>query len=188
MKIIITERQYKMLLESKEEYGNAVKNLIHKIWQNEIDSTGEINLDIDIAKYLNYTPKGDQPTIHEMYRDFLGGWDKMVEKSYELMDRTFDTNDYDFRGGYDFRFTVKGNNEYEEDNGVYIDCPIESDGKMTWLGGDLETHLLSELEEKSDLWWEIESEIRSLIEDILYVEVTKKTGIMVDVNMLWIKE
>ena len=49
-------------------------------------------------------------------------------------------------------------------------------------------HLLSELEENEDLWWEIESEIRSLIEEILYVEVTKKTGIMVDVNMLWVKE
>jgi hypothetical protein len=59
---------------------------------------------------------------------------------------------------------------------------------MTWLGGDLETHLLSKLEEKSDLWWEVESEIRLLIEDILYKEVTKKTGILVEVNMCWIKE
>jgi hypothetical protein len=123
-----------------------------------------------------------------MYRDFLGGWDKMIEKSYELMDRTFDTMDYDFSGGYDFRFTVQGNNDYEEDNSTYVDCPIESDGKMTWLGGDLETHLLSKLEEKSDLWWEVESEIRSLIEEILYLEVTKKTGILVEVNMCWIKE
>ena len=187
MKIIITERQYRMILESKEEYGSAVKNLIHKIWQNEIDSTGEINLDIDIAKYLNYKPKGDQPTIHEMYRDFLGGWDKMVEKSYELMDRTFDTNDYDFSGGYDFRFTVQGSNDYEEDNLTYVDCTIESDGKVT-LMTDGETHLLGKLEENLVMWWEIESEIRSLIEEILYVEVTKKTGIMVDVNMCWIKE
>ena len=48
--------------------------------------------------------------------------------------------------------------------------------------------LLSKIEENPDLWWEVESEIRSLIEDILYKEVTKKTGILIEVNMLWIKE
>jgi hypothetical protein len=184
MKIIITESQYKYLNESYSE-EERVKKVFFKIWQNELDSTGEIDFDPKIANYINYKPIG---RVHEMYRDFLGGWDNMVEKSYELMDRTFDTMDYDFRGGYDFRFAVQGNNDYEEDNSTYVDCPIESDGKMTWLGGDLETHLLSKLEEKSDLWWEVESEIRSLIEDILYLEVTKKTGILVEVNMCWIKE
>jgi hypothetical protein len=184
MKIIITESQYKYLNESYSE-EERVKKVFFKIWQNELDSTGEIDFDPKIANYINYKPIG---RVHEMYRDFLGGWDNMVEKSYELMDRTFDTMDYDFRGGYDFRFAVQGNNDYEEDNSTYVDCPIESDGKMTWLGGDLETHLLSKLEEKSDLWWEVESEIRSLIEEILYLEVTKKTGILVEVNMCWIKE
>jgi hypothetical protein len=103
------------------------------------------------------------------------------------MDRTFDTMDYNFSGGYDFRFKVQGHSDYEEDNSTYVDCPIESDGKVT-LMTDGETHLLSELEENYDMWWEVESEIRSLIEDILYKEVTKKTGILVDVNMCWIKE
>lgn len=184
MKIIITESQYKYLNESYSE-EERVKKVFFKIWQNELDSTGEIDFDPKIANYINYKPIG---RVREFYTDFLGGWDKMIEKSYELMDRTFDTMDYDFRGGYDFRFTVQGNNDYEEDNSTYVDCPIESDGKMTWLGGDLETHLLSKLEEKSDLWWEVESEIRSLIEEILYLEVTKKTGINVEVNMFWIEE
>ena len=116
-----------------------------------------------------------------MYRDFLGGWDKMIEKSYELMGRTFDTMDYDFRGGYDFRFTVQGNNDYEEDNTTFVDCPVESDGKVTLITDGL-THLLSKVEENEELWWEVESEIRGVIDDILYREVTKKTGIMVDVN------
>ena len=184
MKIIITERQYK-ILESQQDDERVAKKIIYSIWQDELDSTGEIDFDPKIANYINYKPIGK---VREFYTDFLGGWDKMIIKSYQLMDRTFDTMDYNFSGGYDFRFTVQGNNDYDEDNSTYVDCPIESDGKMTWLGGDLETHLLSKLEEKSDLWWEVESEIRSLIEEILYVEVTKKTGIMVDVNMCWIKE
>jgi len=183
MKIIITEKQYK-ILESQQDDERVVMKALQSIWQDEIDSTGEIDFDPKIVDYIGYRPKGG-PKVHEMYRDFLGGWDKMVEKSYELMDRT--SMDYNFSGGYDFRFTVQGNNDYEEDNSTYVDCPIESDGKVTFMT-DGETHLLSKLEENSDLWWEIESEIRSLIEEILYLEVTKKTGIMVDVNMCWIKE
>ena len=183
MKIIITEKQYK-ILESQQDDERAVINALHTIWQDELDSTGEIDFDTKIANYIGYKQIG---RVHEIYRDFLGGWDNMVEKSFELIDRTFDTMDYNFSGGYDFRFKVNGNNDYEEDNTLFVDCPIESDGKVT-LMTDGETHLLSELEENYDMWWEVESEIRSLIEDILYKEVTKKTGILIEVNMLWIKE
>ena len=183
MKIIITEKQYK-ILESQQDDERVVRNALHTIWQDELDSTGEIDFDTKIANYIGYKRIGH---VHEIYRDFLGGWDKMVEKSFELMDRTFDTMDYDFSCGYDFRFTVQGNNDYEEDNILLVDCPIESDGKVT-LMTDGETHLLSKIEENPDLWWEVESEIRSLIGDILYKEVTKKTGILIEVNMCWIKE
>ena len=183
MKIILTERQYK-ILESQQDDERVVRNALHTIWQDELDSTGEIDFDTKIANYIGYKQIG---RVHEFYRDFLGGWDKMVEKSFELMDRTFDTMDYNFSGGYDFRFKVQGHSDYEEDNILLVDCPIESDGKVT-LMTDGETHLLSKIEENPDLWWEVESEIRSLIEDILYKEVTKKTGILIEVNMLWIKE
>jgi hypothetical protein len=183
MKIIITEKQYK-ILESQQDDERVVRNALHTIWQDELDSTGEIDFDPKIANYINYKPIGK---VREFYTDFLGGWDKMIIKSYQLMDRTFDTMDYDFRGGYDFRFKIKGHSDYEEDYMTLVDCPIKSDGKVT-LMTDGETHLLSELEENYDMWWEVESEIRSLIEDILYKEVTKKTGIMVEVNMCWIKE
>jgi hypothetical protein len=183
MKIIVTETQYHKLMESFSD-DEVAKNILFKIWQDELDSTGEIDFDTKIANYINYKPIG---RVHEFYRDFLGGWDKMVDRSYQLMDKTFDTMDYDFSGGYDFRFKVQGHSDYEEDNILLVDCPIESDGKVT-LMTDGETHLLSKIEENPDLWWEVESEIRSLIEDILYKEVTKKTGILIEVNMCWIKE
>jgi hypothetical protein len=102
MKIIITESQYR-LLENYNQEDDVTKKLLFNIWQNELDSNGEIDFDTKIANYINYKPIG---RVHEFYRDFLGGWDNMVEKSYELMDRTFDTMDYDFRGGYDFRFKI----------------------------------------------------------------------------------
>jgi len=185
MKIIITESQYRILENYTQEYEVA-KNILFKIWQNELDINGEINFDPNVANYINFKPQG-RKEIYEMYREFLGGWNKMIEKSYELMDRTFDTNDYDFSGGYNFRFKPQLNLSYEEDNLFFVDGPIESDGKVTLITNG-KTLLLKDIEEDEDLWWEMESEIKSLIEDILYQEVTMKTGIMVDTNICWIKE
>jgi hypothetical protein len=183
MKIIITEKQYK-ILESQQDDERVVRNALHTIWQDELDSTGEIDFDTKIANYIGYKRIGH---VHEIYRDFLGGWDKMVEKSFELMDRTFDTMDYDFSGGYDFRFTVKGNNDYEEGNILYVNSQIESDGKVELIMTDGGNISLGEALASDDYGWEIESEIRSVIEDILYKEVTKKTGILIEVNNFWIK-
>jgi hypothetical protein len=185
MKIILTERQYK-ILESTQDDERVAKKIIYSIWQDELDTTGEIDFNPNVVDYINYKPQG-RLEIYEMYRDFLGGWDKMIEKSYQLMDRTFDTMDYDFRGGYNFKFKPQFHSDYEEDNTTFVDCPVESDGEVT-LMTDGKTYLLKDLEENEDLWWEIESEIKGVIDDILYKEVTKKTGIMVDVNMCWIKE
>ena len=185
MKIIITESQYKVL-ENYTQEDEVAKNILFKIWQSELDSNGEINFDPKVVDYINYVPKY-RLEIYEMYRDFLGGWDKMIKKSFELMGRTFDTRDYDFSGGYDFRFKPQLSSSYEEDNLFFVNVPIESDGKVT-LMTDGETHSLKDVEENEDLWWEIYSEIKSLIEDILYQEVTMKTGIMVDTNICWIKE
>ncbi len=184
MKIIVTEEQFRGLLESQQDDERVVRNALYSIWQDELDSIGEIDFDPKIANYIGYKQIGH---VHEIYRDFLGGWDNMVEKSFELMDRTFDTMDYNFSGGYDFRFKVQGHSDYEEDNRLLVDCPIESDGEVTLIMTDGETHLLSKIEENPDLWWEVDSEIGSLIAEILYLEVTKKTGILIEVNNFWIK-
>jgi hypothetical protein len=181
MKIIITEEQYKILENSSEE--ERVKKVLFKFWQKELEINGDIDFDPGIAKYVNYNPD----KIREMFFEFLGGWDKMTEKALQLMDRTFDTMDYDFSGGYDFRFTVKGYRDFEEDGYMMVDCPIDGDGKVTLMMDNMETRYLKDLEEDENLLWEIDSEIRSLIEDILYVEVTKKTGIIVDINLCWVE-
>ena len=184
MKIIITENQYKLI---KEDFSQeSTKKILFKIWNNELKNTGNVEFDGTIGKYVDYKPSF-HAQLEQWFTEFMGGWGKMVEASNKLLDKTFDTNNYDFSGGYDFRFYVDEIEEWEEDHYLIVRCRVNGDGKVT-LMTDGETHLLSELEEKYDMWWEVESEIRSLIEDILYKEVTKKTGILVDVNMCWIKE
>jgi len=168
MKIIITESQYRILQES-----DKIKRIVNTMLNDD---------ELSIDEIMTYTGLDEREII-----ELLGGWDKMIEKAYQLMGRTFDTNDYNFSGGYDFRFRINWVEDYEEDTTTLVDCPVESDGKVT-LMDNMETHYLKDLEEDYDLWWEVEGEIRNLIYDILRKEVTKKTGIMVDINNCWIEE
>ena len=68
-----------------------------------------------------------------------------------------------------------------------IDCgiKIQNDGKVTLMTDD-ETYLLRDLVYR-DFWWEIDEEIRNLIDDILYEEITKKTGIKIDVRLAYVE-
>jgi hypothetical protein len=168
MKIIITEEQFNQLQES-----DKIKRLVNTMLNDD---------ELSIDEIMTYTGLDEREII-----ELLGGWDKMIEKAYQLMDRTFDTNDYNFSGGYDFRFRINWVEDYEEDMTTLVDCPVESDGKVT-LMDNMETHYLKDLEEDYDLWWEVEGEIRNLIYDILHKEVIKKTGIRVDINNCWIEE
>jgi hypothetical protein len=168
MKIIITESQYRILQES-----DKIKRIVNSMINDD---------ELSIDEIMAYTGLDEREII-----ELLGGWDKMIEKAYQLMDRTFDTNDYHFSGGYDFRFKVQGHSDYEEDMETLVDCPVESDGKVT-LMDNMETYYLKDLEGDYDLWWEVEGEIRNLIYDILHKEVIKKTGIRVDINNCWIEE
>ena len=104
----------------------------------------------------------------------------------DLLRQTYDTNNYDFSGGYDFRFTAI--DKFKEDEVLNeIDCgfKIQNDGEVT-LMTDGETYKLRELEDR-DFWWEIDDEMRNLIDDILFQEITKKTGIRIDVRLAYVE-
>lgn len=184
MKIIITENQYKLI---KEDFSQeSTKKILFKIWNNELKNTGNVEFDGTIGKYVDYKPSF-HAQLEQWFTEFMGGWGKMVEVSNKLLDKTFDTNNYDFSGGYDFRFYVDEIEEWEEDHYLIVRCRVNGDGKVTLMYDDYETLLLSHVEENEEIWWEVESEIRSLIEDILYQEVTKKTGIFIDVQQFLIE-
>jgi hypothetical protein len=188
MRIIITETQYHKLMESFSDEEEKAKRALFKIWQSELDSGEEIELDPKVLDYINYTPTSWKD-IYTLYGDFLGGWDKMIEKTHQLMDdKTFDTMDYDGRGGYDFRFKVTSWAYTErEHNVIHVNYMIERDGEVT-LMTDMRTHTLKELTNDKELWWEVESEIRSIIEDMMFQDITKKTGIFVHNEHIWIEE
>jgi len=113
----------------------------------------------------------------------------MIEKTHQLMDdKTFDTMDYDGRGGYDFRFKVTSWAYTEkEHNVIHVNYMIERDGEVT-LMTDGKTHTLKDVSNDKDLWWEVESEMISIFDEIMFEDITKKTGIIVYGENFWIEE
>ena len=184
MKIIITEDQHKFLLENS--HLELAKKLCFDIWQNDIDSGITPELDFSVLQYMNITKYHEREELFSWFTEFLGGWEKIKKVAIDLLRQTYDTNNYDFSGGYDFRFTAI--DKIKEDkvlNEINCGFKIEKDGEVT-LMTDGETHLLRDLEKNENLWWEIDEEIRNLIDDILYEEITKKTGIRIDVRLAYV--
>ena len=184
MKIIITEDQHKFLIENS--HLDLAKKLCFDIWQNDIDSGITPELDFSVLQYMNITKYYDRENLFSWFTEFLGGWEKMKKVAIDLLRQTYDTNNYDFSGGYDFRFTAI--DKFKEDEVLNeIDCgfKIQNDGEVT-LMTDGETYKLRELEDR-DFWWEIDDEMRNLIDDILFQEITKKTGIRIDVRLAYVE-
>ena len=184
MKIIITEDQHRFLIENS--HLDLAKKLCFKVWQDEIDRGNTPELDFSVLQYMNITKYHEREELFSWFTEFLGGWEKMKKVAIDLLRQTYDTNNYDFSGGYDFRFTAI--DKFKEDEVLNeIDCgfKIQNDGEVT-LMTDGETYKLRELEDR-DFWWEIDDEMRNLIDDILFQEITKKTGIRIDVRLLYVE-
>ena len=185
MKIIITEDQHKFLLESSEL--DLAKKLCFRIWQEEVDKGNTPELDFSILQYMNITTYYERQELFSWFTEFLGGWEKMKKVAIQLLHKTYDTINYDFSGGYDFRFTVI--DKLKEDkvlNEINCGFKIKRDGEVTLIMTDGETYLLRDLEDR-DFWWEIDDEIRNIIDDILFQEITKKTGIRIDVKLAYVE-
>lgn len=184
MKIIITEDQHKFLIENS--HLDLAKKLCFKVWQDEIDKGNIPELDFSVLQYMNITKFYDRENLFSWFTEFLGGWEKIKKVAIDLLRQTYDTNNYDFSGGYDFRFTAI--DKIKEDVVLNeIDCgfKIQNDGEVT-LMTDGETYKLRDLEDR-DFWWEIDDEMRNLIDDILFQEITKKTGIRIDVRLAYVE-
>ena len=67
MKIIITESQYRILQES-----DKIKRIVNTMLNDD---------ELSIDEIMTYTGLDEREII-----ELLGGWDKMIKKSYGLMD------------------------------------------------------------------------------------------------------
>ena len=184
MKIIITEEQYKKIIN--ESIPDRVKKLIIDFWKLQEEENGEALFDVGDLKYFGVYPDGPQRffELSKMFFDFVG--EEKIKKFLDgLLNREFSTQDFQDEdvGGYNFKWVI---NQYEiektkERNDVFLWFTI-LEGTVTLMMTEPNNTLdIFDAMKNKDYSWEIRYEIVDVINDCLRELVLQKTGLTLNI-------
>ncbi len=184
MKYLITEEQNKFLKEELDKPN--FKNLIKKLFEKQVRKGEQPHIDNMIMDFFEVDVWGrDFNILIELLRDFLGR-EQSVKLTEELLQQTFKTDRYNFSGGYSFEFKVKPTDQ--EEGQMFVEVHILPGGVVDLLlTGNGITDLKEALNDQS-IGFEIEGEVKEIIDEIFTEEITYKTGVVVDLETLIIQE
>ena len=178
MKIVITESQMRMVIESSNK-PTRKSEILKKMWDKQTKEKGYPTFDEDILGYFGIDRWTDIRDYGEFFNDYIGGEEKTMEIIDNLSINNFSTKDFPemFVGGYDFDWRIT--NVYIKDDVYKIECQVSDGGSVTIMDG---RHLsLEDAVNDDDFGFEIEGEVSGVIQDCLNSLIYPRTGIMVNV-------
>ena len=185
MKYLISEEQNKFLKEELDKPN--FQKLINKLFEKQVSRGEQPHIDNMIMDFFEVDVwERDFNILIELLRDFLGR-EQSVKLTEELLQKTFKTDRYNFSGGYSFDFKAK---IIDQEDGEYFNVDVyilpgsEVDLVMT---GDGVRDLKQALNDQS-IGFEIEREVKEIIDEIFTEEITYKTGVVVDLETLVIQD
>jgi hypothetical protein len=184
MKYLITEEQNKFLKEELDKPN--FQNLIKKLFEKQVRKGEQPHIDNMIMDFFEVDVwERDFNILIELLRDFLGR-EQSVKLTEELLQKTFKTDRYNFSGGYSFEFKVKPTDQ--EEGQMFVEVHILPGGVVDLLlTGNGITDLKEALNDQS-IGFEIEGEVKEIIDEIFTEEITYKTGVVVDLETLIIQD
>jgi len=133
------------------------------------------------AKSLKYIP--NKHNLVDAYALTEEEVDYLYEVEGEILDRfkgiEFNTADYPSSGGYDFKFSINNVTSYRDGDSIggmlkdviwEVDASVNLNGATVTLFTTGEEEKLWDAIDNPDIGWEIESEIKEVIRDILRAE------------------
>ena len=176
MKIVITESQMRMVIESSNK-PTRKSDILVKMWDKQTKENGYPTFDEDILSYFGIDKWRDIIDYGEFFNDYIGGEEKTMEIIDKLSINNFSTEDFPerFVGGYDFDWRIT--NVYVKDDVYKIECQVSEGGSVTTMDG---RHLSLEDAFKDDeIGFEIQGEVSGVIQDCLNSLIYPRTGIKV---------
>ena len=172
----INENQQKFHLKS---------DIIKNIWDKEKKEKGYATFDDDILQYFNITDDRSKYDYATLFTEYIGGFDEALKIIEKITMNNFTTKDFPKKmvGGYDFKWRIS--HLGVQDDEVFMESEIDYGGKVTLIGDGM-TINFDDYSKNEYLWWEIESEIRDLIEDCMNFLIKPKTGIKINVQYVTI--
>ena len=184
MRYLISEEQNKFLKEELDKPN--FERLIKKLFEKQVSRGEQPHIDNMIMDFFEVDVwERDFNFLIELLRDFLGR-EQSVKLTEELLQKTFKTDRYNFSGGYSFEFKAKI--IYQEEGQMWVEVYILPGGEVDLImTGDGARDLKHALNDQS-IGFEIESEVREIIDEIFTEEITYKTGVVVDLETLVIQD
>jgi hypothetical protein len=176
MKIVITESQMRMVIESSNK-PTRKSEILKKMWDKQTKEKGYPTFDEDILGYFGIDRWTDIRDYGEFFNDYIGGEEKTMEIIDNLSINNFSTKDFPemFVGGYDFDWRIT--NVYVKDDVYKIECQVSEGGSVTTMDG---RHLsLEDALNDDEVGFEIQGEVSGVIQDCLNSLIYPRTGIKV---------
>jgi len=183
MKIIVTENQYNLLIETT--ISDNMKG-IEKYWKSKLDKGEEITFDKDELEYFGITEFSPKLRAQEIFYELKGGHKYTAKFIDELLNKTFSTEDFNdkFTGGYNFQWVIT---DYIYKDWKYkLRGEVLPGGSVTMMNG--KTLNLDDAAKHHNFGWEIENEVVDLVRDCMEIVITPKTGAFVRVLSILIGE
>jgi hypothetical protein len=165
MKYIVTESQYKRLVESNIQ---ELKKIMFRYWD-----TQQEKLSKNFYKFFDINPYIDnnRDEVEELFLEWLGG----IKKVYELI-KNVEGNTMVAQGGtYNFRFKITNVEMGNKNTEVFYDVLIDGDGEVEInVGTDFEEEIIDNIYDgitNPDIGWEVKNEILDLIKEVVREKV-----------------
>ena len=171
--------------ESQQKFTRK-SDIIKNIWDKEEEEKGYATFDEDILQYFNITDAQDKYDYSTLFTEYIGGFDKAFKIIDKITMNDFNTKDFPKKivGGYNFEWIIS--NLGVKDGEVLMESEIANGGTVTLIG-DGRTVTLYDAIRNNDYGWEIESEVREVVEDCMNFLIRPKTGIKIGVQYVSIK-
>ena len=173
-------------INENQQKPNRKSDIIKNIWDKEEEEKGYATFDEDILQYFNITDAQDKYDYSTLFTEYIGGFDKAFKIINKITMNDFNTKDFPKKivGGYNFEWIIS--NLGVKDGEVLMESEIANGGTVTLIG-DGRTVTLYDAIRNNDYGWEIESEVREVVEDCMNFLIRPKTGIKIGVQYVSIK-
>ena len=158
-------------------------DILIQMWDKEKEEKGYATFDPDVLKYFGISTHNNRKDIvmyEEFFSDYIGGEEKIMEIINHISTNTFNTKDFPEKivGGYDFEWRIS--DVYVRDSEIYLSAQVSEGGEVTLMDG---RHLsLDDAISDSDIYWEIQNEVESTIQDCMDYLIYPRTAMYVTVN------
>jgi hypothetical protein len=182
MKIIITEQQYKLLQKSKHSIDH-LKSPLFKYW----DKNGP---DVSDSTLKLFGVDDDWSTVLKWLIEWHGG----IETVYEMLEQYSNKIYRTQLGSYDFKFKVSefrisGDIEIDSIENFWFDSEVDGNGIVDINhGDDVVIDNVYDAHVNEDFGWEVDEEMMEAINQQMFIEITKQTGIPVLCDFMSVTE